>query len=126
MESTAVRFATTARVLTNATRALGLTPPGFRSPPRAAGADRTLAGSGDQAVVSVTLRNRPWAAVAADMVEGVVVANGVHGVDASHLRAALWSALDAAALASDPPPDQQARPRQAAVVHLRTGDATAA
>jgi hypothetical protein len=120
MESTAIRFATTARALTNATRALGLFAPGFRSPPRTAGVDRTLAGSGDRAVVSVRLRGRPWAAVAADMVEGVVVANGVTGAAASRLRARLWLALEDSALATAPVA------RAAQVVALQPGRRNAA
>lgn len=120
MESSAVRFATTARVLTNVTRTLGLASPGFRSPPRLDDVDRTLAGSGADAVVSVRLRDRPWAAVAADMVEGVIVANAVTGIAAGRLRAQLWLALDEVALATGPasPP--------APVVALRPGRRSAA
>jgi hypothetical protein len=122
MESSAVRFATTARVLANVTRSLGLAAPGFRSPPRIEGADRTLLGSGSDAVVSVRLRDRPWPAVAADMVEGVVVANGVTGTAAGRLRAALWVALDEVSLATAPAPAQPAAP----VVPLRPGRRNAA
>jgi hypothetical protein len=120
MESSAVRFATTARVLTNVARTLGLAAPGFRSPPRLNDVDRALAGSGADAIVSVRLRDRPWAAVAADMVEGVVVANGVTGIAAGGLRARLWAALDEVSLATGP----AAAP--APVVALRPGRRTAA
>lgn len=122
MESSAVRFATTARVLTNVTRSLGLAAPGFRSPPRIEGADRTLLGSGNKAVVSVRLRDRPWTAIAADMVEGVVVANGITGIGAGKLRAALWIALNEVSLATAPTPAQPAAP----VVPLRSDRRNAA
>ena len=46
------------------------------------------------ASVAVRLRNRPWAAVVADMVEGVVVANRLTGTEADRIRAVLWAALD--------------------------------
>lgn len=100
MESATVRFAESARVLTEATRAVGLGAPGFRCPPRHPDLDRCLRGRGDHAVVSVRLRDRPWGAVVADMVEGVVVANELDGVAAGRLRAALWTALDTAGLAT--------------------------
>jgi len=123
MESSAVRFATTARVLANVTRSLGLAAPGFRSPPRRDDCDRTLSGSGADAIVSVRLRDRPWPAVAADMVEGVVVANGVGGTDAGRLRARLWMALDEVSLATAAAPE----PRQhASVAHLPTRQVPAA
>jgi hypothetical protein len=40
--------------------------------------------------VAVALRDRPWPAVVADMVEGVVAANRLTGVRADHVRAGLW------------------------------------
>jgi hypothetical protein len=98
METTAVHFANAAKVLANAARLLDLEPPGFRSPPRVEGADRTLRGGGSTAVVSVRLRGRPWPAVLADLVEGVVVANHLSGSAAGRARAELWSSLDEAGL----------------------------
>ena len=69
--------------------------PGFRSPPRAEGVDRTLRRRGDGAVmVAVRLRGRPWSAVISDMVEGVVVANRLAGSEADAVRRALWSGLE--------------------------------
>jgi len=48
--------------------------------------------------VSVEVTGRPFEAVVADMVEGVVVVNDVTGPDATRLRTSLWEAvLDAAA-----------------------------
>jgi hypothetical protein len=45
--------------------------------------------------VAVQLADRPWPAVLADMVEGVVVANLLTGAEAMRVRTALWAALDA-------------------------------
>jgi len=46
------------------------------------------------------VRERPWGAVIADMVEGVVVANGLSGSRADIARSALWLAVDSDALAA--------------------------
>lgn len=43
--------------------------------------------------MSVRLRGRPWVAVLADMIEGVVVANRLQPPHADRLRADLWSAV---------------------------------
>jgi hypothetical protein len=43
--------------------------------------------------VSVEVTGRPTEAVVADMVEGVVVVNGVTGTDATRLRTRLWEAV---------------------------------
>ena len=92
MEGTALHFAELARTLGVAARAQGLTMPAFRSPPRVAGAHRTVRRRVGGVTVAVRLRGRPWPAVVADMVEGVVVANRLAGVAADHARAALWEA----------------------------------
>src|SRR5436190_15126456 len=83
-------FAELARRLGDGARALGLTVPGFRSPPGVGGTSRTLRRRGDgSAVVAVQVRGRSLDAVAADLVEGVVAANGLAGADADRVRAAL-------------------------------------
>jgi hypothetical protein len=82
------RFAETARCLGAAARAAGLAVPAFRSPPRV-DAPRTIRRFPDGTVVSVQLRGRPFDAVAADMVEGVLVANGVAPHDQGRIRRAL-------------------------------------
>jgi len=98
MENTSLRFAEAARCLTDAARPLGMVPPSFRSPPRI-DADRSLRRRpGGSAMVAVRYRGRPWAAVLADMVEGVVAANEVSAGEAAGLRAALWQVLEAAGL----------------------------
>ena len=94
MQPTSVRFAHAVRALAAAARAEGLRAPGFRSPPRTSGAVRTVRRWGDGgATVAVATKGRPWAAVLADLVEGVVVANRVQGAAADRARAALWAAV---------------------------------
>lgn len=98
--ATTLRFAAAARVLSVEARRVGLMAPAFRSPPRAPGVDRSLRRrGGGGTVVAVRVRGRLWPAVAADMVEGVVAANGLDGVAAEHLRRRLWQALGGAAAA---------------------------
>jgi len=95
MEATALRFATASRSLAAAARARGLEAPIFRSPPRLSGADRSIRRRADGgATVAVRVRERPWGAVVADMVEGVIVANRLRGSDAVRARTALWSAIE--------------------------------
>ena len=76
----------------------GLVAPGFRSPPRVAGAHRTLRRYGDgSGLVSVRCHGRPAADVLADMVEGVLVLNGITGPEADRWRALMIHALCPAA-----------------------------
>ena len=92
MEPTSLRFARLARTLGEAARAQGLRAPSYRSPPRLTGVSRSIVRRGPGVTVAVALRDRPWGAVVADMVEGVVVANRLAGVAADRARAALWEA----------------------------------
>lgn len=95
MEATSLRFAAAARALGSAARAERLVVPSFRSPPRLVGVERSLRRRADGgATVSVRLRQRPFAAVVADMVEGVVATNGLTGAAADRTRTALWSAIE--------------------------------
>ncbi len=88
-------FAEAARQLGMAVRGQELVLPSFRSPPREVGRRRTLARHDDGSVtVSVMVRNRVWEAVLADMIEGVVAANQMDGIDAEVLRDQLWEALE--------------------------------
>jgi len=98
--SPSLRFAETARVLGQAARLRGFEVPTFRSPPGLDGVQRTIRRRGSAAIVSVVVRDRPWAAVVADMVEGIVVANRLESVPADNARAALWLAVDQPALAA--------------------------
>jgi len=92
-----VRFAETVRAVVTAARRRGLRPPVFRSPPRLEWVDRTIRRQPDGAVViAIRTVGRPFAAVQADVVEGVVVANELDTSDADTFRRAAWSAIVAA------------------------------
>lgn len=94
-EAISLRFVAVARALAKAARSQGLRPPAFRSPPRLVGVGRSLSRRSDGHVtVAVLLRDRPWGAVLADMIEGVVAANNLQGVDADRCRRTLWEALE--------------------------------
>jgi hypothetical protein len=115
MENTSLRFAEAARILADATRSLALVAPSFRSPPRVAG-DRSIRRRvGGGATVAIRYRDRPWPAVLADMVEGVVVTNDDEAVPPDEIRAALWRALDeCGTLTGAPPATVRGRTAQAA------------
>ena len=102
-------FAAVARRLADATRAAGLAVPAFRSPPRVPGAVRTLRRYPGGTVVSVRLRDRPFDAVIADMVEGVIVTNRMGGEAA--LRARTYLAEAVADLGAAPAPADDAARR---------------
>ena len=88
-------FAEAARQLGISVRGQGLVMPSFRSPPREVGRRRMVARHNEGSVtVSVMVRNRVWEAVLADMIEGVVVANQMDGIDAEILRDQLWETLE--------------------------------
>jgi hypothetical protein len=92
--ATSLRLAEAVRALAVAARRLGLAVPGFRSPPRLSGAPRTIRRhASGAATVAVIVRERPWPAVAADLVEGIVVANRLTGRAAHDVRSGLWEVL---------------------------------
>jgi hypothetical protein len=91
--ATTVDFAAAARALTREARRRQLVGPGFRCPPRLVGVDRSIRRRAGGAVVSVRLRGRPWVAVVADMIEGVIVANALAPPHADRVRAELWLAV---------------------------------
>ena len=98
MESaTTVEFAAAARTLTREARRRGLVGPSYRCPPRLVGVDRSIRRRPDGAVVSIRLHDRPRGAVIADMIEGVIVANGLRPPAADRIRTELWAALEPAA-----------------------------
>lgn len=66
----------------------------FRTPPRTSGAVRTLRRTDRGVTVSVAVADRPWTAVLADLVDGIVAANGLGGAAAIRCRTGLWSALE--------------------------------
>ncbi|WP_428119025.1 hypothetical protein [Candidatus Poriferisodalis sp.] len=100
------RFVLTARALAAAARELDLYVPSFQSPPRSEGLDRSVnrvAGS-DDCVVAIRVRGRPFGAVVADAIEGVVVCNDLTAPDAGAIRNELWRAVERV--------DRDHRPRQ--------------
>jgi hypothetical protein len=88
-------FADAARVLADAAHALQLVVPGFRTPPRIVGMDRTIRRSPDGVggVVAVRLRDRPFTAVVSDMIEGVIAINRLQPPDADRVRNVLWPTM---------------------------------
>ena len=99
--ATTVDFAAAARTLTREARRRGLVGPSFRCPPRLVGVDRTIRRRPEGAIVAVRLRGRPWIAVLADMIEGVVAANRLRPPQSDRLRADLWRACGFATSAED-------------------------
>lgn len=97
-----VQFAAAARELSRAARAAGLVAPSFRCPPRLVGAQRSLRRYRGGVAVAVQLRNRPWTAVVGDMIEGVVVANGLRPPHSDRLRTDLWQVLQPDAASGGP------------------------
>src|SRR5689334_23551457 len=99
MGSRSLRFAETARLICDEARRGGLRTPTFRSPPRVLGRDRTLRRRGDGTVtIAVRLGGRPFVAVVADMIDGVIRTNELDGPAADEWRRALWSAVETAAV----------------------------
>ena len=99
-----MEFALAVRRLGTAARRNGLLVPGFRTPPRLVGADRTLRRrAGGPPTIAVRLTGRPWSAVLADLVEGIVAANGLSGAAADRARRVLWPAVDDAPPNLEPP-----------------------
>ncbi|MDH3753268.1 MAG: hypothetical protein OEU32_05285 [Acidimicrobiia bacterium] len=94
MEATSLRFAAAARDLGEVARAGGLELPAFRSPPRRQGLRRSIRRAAGGVTVSVVLRERPWLAVMADMVDGIIAANELAAPEADEWRDRLWAALD--------------------------------
>jgi len=91
-----LRFAAAARALATEARRRGLTVPGFRSPPRLAGCDRSLRRRPDGgALVAVRVRDRELGAVVGDMVDGIVVVNRLGGDEAERCRLALLGSVGA-------------------------------
>lgn len=93
--ATTARFAALAHVLSDEARRRGLAAPTFSSPPRLDGVVRSMRRRvGAPPAVAVRVTGRPPPEVAADMIEGVVVANRLQGSDADACRAALWAVVE--------------------------------
>ncbi len=91
--STTARVAHAARTLASEARHRGLLAPSFRCPPRLVGADRTLRRRPGGGSVAVRVRGRPWPAVLADMIEGVVAVNDLSPPVATRVRTDLWEVV---------------------------------
>lgn len=92
--ASSLQFAHAVRTLSESARLQGLTVPMFRSPPRLAGAVRTLRRTRRGATVAVVVADRPWTNILADLIDGIVVVNQLDGAAAIRCRTALWSALE--------------------------------
>jgi hypothetical protein len=87
-------FAGTARRLAAAARARELDAPGFRTPPRQAGCNRTIRRYPDgTALVAVRVKGRLWDDVVDDLIAGVLKVNDLHGALAAEVRYGLWCDL---------------------------------
>ena len=93
--SVTTKFTAAARVLAQRVAELGLTVPGFRSPPRIVGVNRTVrrAKDGIGGVVAVRLSDRPFTAALGDMIEGVIYLNGLEPAEADRVRTQLWRTM---------------------------------
>ena len=87
------RFWELARAVVGEARRHGLAVPGFRSPPRLPGVVRTVRRTPGGGMVAVAWRGRSPAEVVADMVDGVVLVNGLKGPEAAACRQMLWAGL---------------------------------
>lgn len=93
--ATATSFAQLALLLGEEARRLNLCAPGFRSPPRVHGVNRTLRRrAGGVPMVSIRLHGRTLEAVIADMIQGILVANDIADFRRSEVAAQLQNAVD--------------------------------
>jgi hypothetical protein len=86
-------FVNAANLLGAVAGRFGLIAPGFRTPPRIVGVQRTVRRRPGGGLVAVAVKNRPAAAVLADMIDGVIVVNNIGAPESDTVRAALWSAV---------------------------------
>ena len=90
-ETSGANFVNAANLLGAVAVRFGLIAPGFRTPPRIVGVQRTVRRRPGGGLVAVAVKGRPMAAVLADMIEGVIVVNGLQPPESDTVRAALWS-----------------------------------
>ncbi len=110
LPATALRFSETVRTVIALARRGRLRPPVFRSPPGLAQVDRSIRRRPNgTVVVAVRRAGRPLAAVQADVIEGVVVANELDRERADHFRRAAWDQLAGTATPATDPPVRSAR-----------------
>ena len=87
-----VRFTIVAKTISQVVASCGLEVPGFKSPPRSGDVDRTVRRVNRGSIVAVRIKDRPFEAVIADMIDGVVVCNDMSTERAGKLRNLLWGA----------------------------------
>ena len=93
--SATTKFTAAARVLAQRAAELDLVVPGFRSPPRIVGVNRSIRRSrdGEGGVVAVRLSERPFTAAVGDMIEGVIFINRLEPPEADRARTQLWRTM---------------------------------
>ena len=93
--SATTKFTAAARVLAQRAAELDLVEPGFRSPPRIVGVNRSIRRSRDSegGVVAVRLSDRPFTAAVGDMIEGVIFINRLEPPEADRARTQLWRTM---------------------------------
>lgn len=92
--ASSLQFSHAVRTLSEAARLQGLAVPMFRSPPRLAGAVRTVRRTRRGATVAVVIADRSWTSILTDLIDGVVVVNRLDGAAAIRCRTAQWCALE--------------------------------
>lgn len=94
MQSLTLRFSETVRILADRARRAGLDMPAVRSPPEHPDADRTIRRRDDGGItVCVRLKDRPFAAVIADLIDAILTTNDVAPGDQQPIRRDMWKAL---------------------------------
>ena len=93
--SATTKVTAAARVLAQRAAELDLVVPGFRSPPRIVGVNRSIRRSRDSegGVVAVRLSDRPFTAAVGDMIEGVIFINRLEPPEADRVRTQLWRTM---------------------------------
>jgi hypothetical protein len=118
-----VRFSMFTRAITHASKRIGLDVPSFRSPPHDGHLDRTLRRHSSGSIVAIRVKDRPFGAVIADVVEGVIVCNRLTQREAGDVRNVLWDA----AIHVDQKSDSTSTRRPTALIHRSSPiDTTAA
>ena len=93
MQSDTITFSAAVRAVGHEARRLGLSVPAFRSPPGIVGVDRTIRRLDGAPIVAVRVHGRSAADVAADIIDGVFVANGMGCADDMATRHRLIEAV---------------------------------
>ena len=92
-ESYSIKFVKVVRTLERIANQRGFNVPTFRSPPPTAKFQRTVKKQPDKKlIISIVVRERPWLAVLADIIEGFVLANKPSNRE-SELRDLLWDSI---------------------------------